>query len=119
MFPRGANPRVDRPNQRKSMSYAAEEVAAGRADWVDQADHSQGILCRAILYSGERLVAAAPESLSRLSYRNALPPLEVLDTQFDDPQKSSVKQQDRYELLVRAEAYARFCDLDPRVQAQA
>ena len=111
VFPRGANPRIDRPNQRKSLAYATEEVECGRADWVNPQDHSQGILCRAILYGGERLVPAAPEALKKLSRRNALPPLEVSQTQYDDPVKSSETRQDRHCLIVRAEAFARLCEL--------
>jgi hypothetical protein len=111
VFARGANPAIDRPNVRKSVSYAAEEVAAGRADWVDLHDHSKGVVCREFLYRGEMLKPAQPEQLTRLSRRNALPPLEVSGTQFDDPHKSQLVRQDRMCLIVRAQAYARFSDL--------
>jgi hypothetical protein len=122
VFARGANPAIDPPNQRKSESYGEAEVEAGRADWLDPDDHSKGIVCRAFLYQGQPLKPAQPEqltSITRLSHRNSLPPIEASNTQFDDPVKSLLKQQDRYDLRVRAEAYARFCDLDVCAQAQA
>jgi hypothetical protein len=110
VFSRGSNPRVDRPIQRKSVSYAAEEVAAGRADWVNPDDHAQGILCRAILYSGERLITAAPEAIEKLARprRCPLPPLEVELTHFDDPEKNQAKRDARIRLLVSARAIAYF-----------
>jgi hypothetical protein len=52
VFARGANPSADRPFLRKSESYAAGEVVAGRADYVDEVDHSKGIICRELLYFG-------------------------------------------------------------------
>lgn len=55
MFSRGSNPAIDCPNQRKSMSYASEEVEHGRADWVDRNDRAKGIICRAFLYSGQQV----------------------------------------------------------------
>jgi hypothetical protein len=116
VFARGSNPAIDRPNQRKSENYGQEEVDTGRADWIDAADHSQGILCRAFLYSGETLKPAQPEQLSKLSPRS-LPPLEVRSTQFDDPEKSPVKRSDRICLVVRAQAFARFCDLEVFAEA--
>lgn len=119
MFARGSNPAVDRPNQRKSLSYGTEEVLAGRADWIDPNDHSKGIVCRAFLYSAEYLKPAAPEQITQLSRRNSLPPLEVEGTVFDDPIQSTTAREDRYSLLIRAEAFARFCDLDSLTQAQA
>lgn len=117
VFARGSNPAVDRPNQRKSESYGAAEVEACRADWVDPNDHSRGILCRAFLYSGETLKPASPHQLSRLTLRNALPPIEVGGAQFDDPVKSFTERQDRTCLLVRARAFAR--SFDPEVLIHA
>lgn len=119
VFARGSNPAIDQPNQRKSESYGLDEVNAGRADWIDPDDHAKGIVCRAFLYNGQTLTPAAPEQLSKLSRRNALSPIEVSNTQFDDPQKSLLKREDRYTLLVRAEAFARFANMDRSVSAQA
>ncbi len=110
VFARGSNPAIDRPNQRKSESYGIAEVDAFRADWIDPADHSKGILCRAFLYSGQYLKPASPEQVSKLSRRNSLPALEVHGSQFDDPVKSSETRADRICLIVRAEAYARLCE---------
>lgn len=123
VFARGSNPAVDLPNQRKSESYGAAEVGAGRADWIDPKDHARGILCRAFLYSGEALKPVEPEQLRRFTLRNALPPIEVrggLDssrTQFDDPEKRLIVRQDRHCLIIRARAFARFCDVDALAQA--
>ncbi len=107
VFARGANPRIDRPNQRKSLNYGLEEVAAGRADWIDPSDPLQGIWCRAILY-GQKVTPAYPEQLSQLSLRSALPPLEVHGATFDDPVTNSAIRQDRACLIVRAQAFARY-----------
>lgn len=107
VFARGSNPAIDRPNQRKSLSYGEMEVESGRADWIDPADHSKGILCRAFLYSGETLKPAEPEKLFKLC-RQALAPIEVGHTRFDDPVKAELVRQDRRCLLVRAEAFARL-----------
>ncbi|MGA9672790.1 MAG: hypothetical protein WBQ94_26470 [Terracidiphilus sp.] len=116
VFSRGSNPRVDRPNQRKSLAYGAEEVSQGRADWVDSADPAQGILCREFLYSGERLKPAEPEHVKKLSLRSALPPVEVGGTQFKDPEIRLSARQDRACLIIRARAYAHFCDLEAVAQ---
>jgi len=56
VFARGTNPRIDRPILRKSETYTDAQVAAGRADYVDPADKSKGIICREMLYFGERPV---------------------------------------------------------------
>lgn len=117
VFSRGSNPAIDRPIQRKSLSYASGEVEAGRADWVDRTDHTKGILCRAFLYSGETLVVAAPETTSKLSRprRCPLPGLEA-GTRFDDPVKSFWTRRERYRLVATARAIAYFdCPL-PGVQ---
>lgn len=118
VFARGSNPAIDRPNQRKSESYGQEEVDAGRADWIDPDDHAEGILCRAFLYSGETLKPAAPEQLKKLRSGSlrSLPPLEV-SSKFDDPVKSLAKRQERSCLVVRAHAFARFCDIEQLAQA--
>ena len=117
VFARGRNPAIDRPNQRKSLSYATEEVNAGRADWVNPDDHAQGIVCRAFLYSGEKLQPARPEQITRLSLRSALPPLEVSGTLYRDPELTTVKFHDRMCLIVRARAFAHMCDLEAAAEA--
>lgn len=118
VFARGSNPAIDRPNQRKSLSYGQMEVAEGRADWIDPDDPSKGILCRAFLYSGEWLKPVEPEKLFKLC-RKALPSAEVGPgpTKFEDPEKRLIKRQERRCLLVRAEAFARLCDLQDAVTA--
>lgn len=117
VFARGSNPAIDRPNQRKSESYGIAEVEAGRADWVDCNDHTRGILCRAFLYSGETLKPARPDQVRSLSFRSSLPPLEVGGAQFDDPIKSLATRGDRHCLIIRARAFADFCDLEYLAQA--
>lgn len=125
VFARGSNPAIDRPNQRKSESYGREEVEAGRADWVNPDDHAQGILCRAFFYQGQTLTPAQPEQVSRLSIRSALPPLEVHgsellttgSTKFADPEINLLKKQNHRCLIVRARAFARFCDLEVLAEA--
>ena len=64
MFGRGTNPRIDPPILRKSESYAALQVEAGRADWLNPADHSQGILCRELIYFGPRAVQVETVSVT-------------------------------------------------------
>jgi hypothetical protein len=110
VFARGANPRIDRPNQRKSLAYATEEVEAGRADWIDKNNHAEGILCREFLYSGQSLVVAAPETISKLGRPrpSPLPPLEAGGTVFDDPVTSYSTRQERARLVVSARATAWF-----------
>lgn len=61
VFARRANPAVDRPIQRKSKFYADGEVAAGRADYIDPANPVKGIICRELLYFGERKLQAEPD----------------------------------------------------------
>jgi hypothetical protein len=110
VFSRGSNPAIDRRIQRKSLSYAAEQVEIGMADWVDSLDHAKGIICREFLYSGERLVAAAPESLTKLARprRCPLPPLEVGNARFEDPQKNQAIRDERNRLVATARAIAFF-----------
>jgi len=110
VFARGSNPAFDKPNQRKSLSYASEEVAAGRADWVDPADPTKGILCREFLYSGQTLVTAAPETLSKLARprRCPIPPVEVGNARFDDPIKGLTARRERRQLVVSARTIAFF-----------
>jgi hypothetical protein len=110
VFSRGSNPAIDRRIQRKSLSYATAQVEIGLADWVDSNDHTQGILCREFLYSGERLVTAAPEFIEKLARprRCPLPPLEVGNARFDDPEVSSTKRRERTQLVATARAIAFF-----------
>jgi len=110
VFSRGSNPAIDRPLVHKSLSYAAEEVESGRADWVNPDDHTQGILCRAFLYSGQTLVTAAPEVLSKLvrPRRCPIPPVEVGNARFDDPIKGLTARQERRQLVVSARTIAFF-----------
>jgi hypothetical protein len=104
------------PNQRKSESYCTAEVEAARADWVDPDDHPKGILCRAIFSHFEPSYGpASPANNKRtpgpLTLFNALPPLEVHGTQFDDPIKNSATLHDRRSLVARASLFARSFDL--------
>ena len=110
VFARGSNPAIDRRLVTKSLVYGTAEVEAGRADWVDPNDHSKGILCRAFLYSGEQLVTAAPESLSKLARPRPCPlaPIEVGNARFDDPEKTYMKRKERMQLIVSARAIAYF-----------
>lgn len=59
VFARGANPRVDRFLQKKSLSYCLDEVLHGRADWIDPNEMRKGIICRQRLYIGQTGVIAA------------------------------------------------------------
>jgi len=73
---------VDRPILRKSRSYVEGEVLAGRAEWVNPKDHSQGIICREMLYFGPRLdpsPVASPDDPAKL------PPLELPGLIFVPP----------------------------------
>lgn len=110
VFARGSNPAIHRHIQRKSESYCLAEVEALRADWVDKADRSKGIICREFLYFGERLVVAAPESVEKLARPRPcpLPPAEIGFTRFDDPEKTLTKRLERNRLLVSARAIAYF-----------
>ena len=117
VFSRGSNPAVDRHIQRKSLSFCTVEVEAGRAEWVDPADHSRGIIARDFLCFGEKLKPAQSEQVQSLRFRSSLPPLTVGGAQFDDPVKDFSKRADRLCLVVRARAFARFCDLEVLAQA--
>lgn len=57
VFAKRANPSVERPILKKSLSYATEQVAAGRAAWVDPTAPRKGIVCMEMLYFGERKFA--------------------------------------------------------------
>lgn len=92
VYPRGANPRIDRHIQRKSLNFATEQVEVyGTAVWVDEADHSQGIICCDFLYFGEKVepvVSATPEEIEKLTrgkLKSALPPVEVSGCKFVPP----------------------------------
>ena len=84
VYPRGANPRIDRHIQRKSLHFAHEQVEVyGAAEWVDSNDPTKGIICRDHLYLGEkveRILDATPEELKKLTHgklRSALPRLKL------------------------------------------
>lgn len=92
VYPRGANPRIDRHIQRKSLHFAHEQVEVyGAAEWVDSNDPTKGIICRDHLYLGEkveRILDATPEELKKLTHgklRSALPPAEIGDCKFIPP----------------------------------
>ena len=78
VFGRGANPRIDPPILRKSESYAALQVEAGRADWLNPHDHSQGILCRELIYFGPRVVQVETVSVSYCFSGAELPGLRFI-----------------------------------------
>lgn len=116
VFARGSNPAIDHRLVSKSLAYGTAEVEAGRADWVDPNDHSRGILCREFLYSGQQLITAAPETVSKLARPRPcpIPPLEVGNARFDDPEKTYTKRKERMQLIVSARAIAYFdVPLDP------
>ena len=66
VFARGSNPAVDRPILRKSESYCNLQVEEGRADWLDPDDHAKGMICRELIYFGEREIPLEPGDVSRL-----------------------------------------------------
>lgn len=75
MYPRGSDPRTARRILSKSLSYAQEEVRNYRADWVDPADPSRGIVPREFLASG-KLLAATLDQIEHLAVEgmNGPPP---------------------------------------------
>lgn len=92
VYPRGANPLVDRHIQRKSLHFCTEQVEVyGAADWIDPLDHAKGIVCRDRLFFGEkieRILDATPaevEKLTRGNLRSALPPAEIGNCKFVGP----------------------------------
>lgn len=88
VYPRGANPRIDRHIQRKSMAYCIEQVEMyGTAEWVDPKDRTQGIICCDFLYLGEKVSPPTPEVIEKLKKRlkSGLPPVEVANCRFVPP----------------------------------
>lgn len=83
VFARRANPSVDRPILRKSESYARDQVLAGRAHWIDPDEPRKGVVCREILFFGERRTPLPPNTKKRR--RGVLPALEVGNTRFEQP----------------------------------
>ena len=77
VFSRRANPSVDPPILRKSVSYAELQVAEYRAFWVDENDHGKGIICRTFLDSTKPLPVTEDSS--------GAPPVE-LGLRFIPPQ---------------------------------
>ena len=57
VFAARRNPATDRAIVRKSRSHVQAQVDAGRADWIDPADHSKGIVIRELTYFGPRTVS--------------------------------------------------------------
>lgn len=103
IFARGANPSVDRRIQLKRESYCLAEVVAGRADWVNEGDCSQGILCRAFLYRGETIGPAAVIKIKKFS----VGPGEVADARFRQP--SAVAWQKLHGPSARALRIRAYC----------
>lgn len=68
VFARRANPSIDRPIIRKSKSYVTEQVEFGRADWVDPRKPELGIVCREMLYFGEREIPVETVTLAKLGF---------------------------------------------------
>lgn len=79
VFSAASNPNIDKPIQRKSHSFACEQVRAARADWVDVANPSRGIVCRKLLYFGEKKFI--PEKVDS----GKMPPAEVEGLRFKGP----------------------------------
>lgn len=81
VFARGANPRVERPILKKSKSYCDQQVMLGIADYIDPTDPSKGMLCRELLYFGEREFKAETVDPTKLN----LAALEVGNARFRAP----------------------------------
>ena len=82
VYPRGSNPRVDRPILRKSIHYAEEQVVNFLASWIDPLDPAKGIVALDFLPSG-KAIDAAPEQIDRLT--SSLSPAEVGGCKFCPP----------------------------------
>lgn len=91
VFARHANPRVDLPILRKSQSYVFEQVERGLADWVDQNNPKAGIICRELLYFGERTIPL--ETVG--NQFGKLPPREVPGVYFQLPQSEQWRKDHR------------------------
>jgi hypothetical protein len=76
VFARRSHPSTHSPIQRKSKSYVEEEVLRGRADWIDPNDHRKGIICREMLYFGEKRVVV--DTVSITSFSGELPGLKYV-----------------------------------------
>jgi hypothetical protein len=81
VFARRANPSIDSPILRKSESYIKQQLAAARVDWVDPTDPRKGVICREMLYFGERALPVETVSVSSL----LLPPLELPGLHLEKP----------------------------------
>ncbi len=68
VFARGANPAIDRPILRKSVTYCDLQVVEGRADYIDFTDKSRGIICRELLYFGPRAIPMEPVDLKSVDF---------------------------------------------------
>lgn len=78
VFARRSNPAVDRPILRKSLKYVTEQIESGRANWVDPSDPAKGIVCREMLYFGEREIPVETVSCGTL-------PVELPGIKFVPP----------------------------------
>lgn len=86
VFAQRANPVVDRPILKKSEGYAREQVLSGRAVWIDASKPRKGIICREILFFGERRTPLPQKTTKRTRRRRGvLPSLEVPNTKFQQP----------------------------------
>lgn len=95
VYPRGANPRIDRHIQRKKLAYCEEQVNQyGTARWVDPADHSKGIICCDFLYFGEKITPPTVEQIAKLKkrLRSGLPPIEPDGCRFVPPRDAQVNE---------------------------
>ena len=99
VFAARRNPSPDRAIVRKSRSFVESEVDAGRAEWVDAADYSKGIICRELMYLGPRR-----ESEKAASSKQSAAELPGL--KFDDPDKTEAHRVTRRFLILAA----RFCE---------
>lgn len=93
VFARRANPCVDRPILRKSESYANEQIQWGRATWVDPEDPRKGIICREVLYFGERLTPPAADTGNSNSF--------VVGVKFQPPKSAIFSTIPRTHYLLR------------------
>jgi hypothetical protein len=99
VYPRGANPRIDRHIQRKPLAYCEDQVNKyGSARWVDPADPTKGIICCDFLYFGKKISPPTADQIAKLKkrLRSGLPPVEPDGCKFVPPRNA-----DRNETLPR------------------
>ena len=83
VFAHRNNPAVDRPILRKSKSYVEDQVTRRVADWVDPSDRKKGIICREMLFFGNRPLPTVP-------VRPDYFPAELPGLRFQQPSTSSI-----------------------------